>query len=148
MTTVSNGKAALDALYWRAEILQAMFWMRGEGIDSNVAPRRLAEFLAVDSAEIEAQMRDLTAGGYLRTCALSPLRYELTDQGVAEGGRSFQDEFADLTHAAHYECAPGCWCHDPDHAGEPCPSTPAPRPAEPPPGEPEPEADPKPRHAR
>jgi hypothetical protein len=141
MTAVSDGKAALDALYWRAEILQAMFWMRGEGIDSDVEPRRLAEFLGVHADEVDAQIRALAASGYLRECALSPLRYELTDLGVAEGGRSFQDEFADLTHTAHYECAPGCWCHDPDHIGEPCPSTPAPKPAEPAPTDPDEDED-------
>jgi len=148
MTTVADGKAALDALYWRAEILQAMFWMRGEGIDSKVEPRRLAEFLAVDPADIEAQMLDLAIQGFLLEVSTEPRRYELSPRGVAEGGRSFQDEFANLTHAAHYGCAPGCWCHDPDHVGEPCPSTPAPRPTEPPPGEPDPEANPAPRHAR
>ena len=137
MTTVSNGKAALDALYWRAEILQAMFWMRGEGIDSDVEPRRLAEFLAVDPADIEAQMLDLATQGFLVEVSTEPRRYELSPRGVAEGGRSFQDEFADLTHAAHYECAPGCWCHDPDHVGEPCPSQPLPKPAEPAPTEPD-----------
>jgi hypothetical protein len=44
---------------------------------------------------------------------------------VAEGGRSFHDEFAELIKPAHAECGPGCWCKDPKHAGEPCPSTPA-----------------------
>jgi hypothetical protein len=137
MTTVSDGKAALDALYWRTEILQAMFWMRGEGIDLDVEPGRLAEFLVVDAAEIDAQMRDLAARGLLNEACAEPLRYALSARGLAEGGRSFRDEFADLTHAAHYECAPGCWCHDPDHAGEPCPSQPLPKPSEPPPTEPD-----------
>ncbi len=135
MTTVSNGQAALDALYWRAEILQAMFWMRGEGLATDVDPLRLGEFLAVDLADVQSQMRQLAADGYLTESARSPLRYALTASGVAEGGRSFQDEFAELTHAAHYECAPGCWCHDPDHVGEPCPSTPIPKPTEPAPDE-------------
>ena len=137
MTTVADGKAALDALYWRVEILQAMFWMRGEGIDSTVEPRRLAEFLAVDPVDIEAQMLDLARQGFLVEVSTDPRRYELSPRGVAEGGRSFQDEFADLTHAAHYECAPGCWCHDPDHVGEPCPSQPLPKPAEPAPTDPD-----------
>ena len=144
MTTLSDGRAALDALYWRAEILQAMFWMRGEGIASDVEPVRLAEFLAVDTSEIELQMHDLAREGFLAEVSLavgegSP-RYELTTLGITEGGRSFQDEFAAVTHSAHYECAPGCWCHDPDHVGEPCPRTPAPvtKPAEPAPDEPDP----------
>jgi hypothetical protein len=137
MMTVADGKVALDALYWRAEILQAMFWMRGEGIDSEVEPGRLAEFLAVDPADIEAQMLDLASQGFLLEVSAEPQRYELSPRGVVEGGRSFQDEFADLTHAAHYECAPGCWCHDPDHVGDPCPSQPLPKPAEPAPTDPD-----------
>jgi hypothetical protein len=149
VTTVSNGQAALDALYWRAEILQAMFWMRGEGLASETQPHRLAEFLAGDASQVEVQMHDLAAAGYLERTSADPPRYRLTTLGIAEGGRSFQDEFAELTHSAHYECAPGCWCHDPDHVGEPCPSTPAPvkKPAELPADEPEPDIPQKPSHA-
>lgn len=136
-TPLAAGEQALDALYWRAEILQAMFWMRGEGLETDVEPSRLADFLAVDRATLQSQMSDLAMENFLRVVSSNPLRYALTESGIAEGGRSFQDEFAALTHAAHYACAPGCWCHDPDHAGEPCPSTPGsppnvpdPRPAE------------------
>jgi hypothetical protein len=141
VTTLSDGKAALDALYWRAEILQAMYWMRGEGLAADVDPVRLAQFLDVDPAIVDVQMRGLAGDGFL--IEVSDACYELTQQGVTEGGRSFQDEFAALTHTAHYECAPGCWCHDPDHIGEPCPSTPAPHPAEPLPDAPDPEPEPK-----
>jgi hypothetical protein len=61
MTTLSNGNAALDALHWRAEILQAMFWMRGEGIAEAVD--RLAEFLGVDIEVVEGQMHGLVSDG-------------------------------------------------------------------------------------
>jgi len=125
--------SALDALYWRAEILQALYWMRGEGLAARVAPRQLADFLAVDRATLEPHMRLLADEGYLECCESA---YALTPVGIAEGGRSFQDEFADLTRPAHYECGPGCWCQDPDHFGEPCPSHPVPDP--PPVPEPEP----------
>ena len=117
MTTL--GEQALDALYWRAEILQAMYWMRGEGLAEAVAATRLAEFLVADLATIDQQMRTLHAEGYLDAVDAG---YALTGLGVAEGGRGFQDEFAELTRPAHYECAAGCTCHDPAHAGEPCPS--------------------------
>lgn len=137
MIEAATGEHALDALYWRAEILQALYWMRGEGIDCEVEATRLAEFLAADSDHISQQMRTLESEGYLECAGES--RYALTPAGVAEGGRSFADEFADLTHAAHYECAPGCWCHDPDHVGEPCPSQPQPQPTQPSPDETDPE---------
>lgn len=127
---------ALDALFWRAEILQAMYWMRGEGINAEVEPIRLAEFLSAEVETVSEQMGLLDSDGYLE--CLDGSRYALTASGVAEGARSFADEFADLTRAAHYECAPGCWCHDPDHIGEPCPSQPKPDPVQPSPETPDP----------
>lgn len=126
MTSLDGASAALEALYWRAEILQAMYWMRGEGLAASVTAERLADFLGSAPAKIEAQMRLLVEDGLLEAPTDSGLGYALTERGRVEGGRSFQDEFASLTHPAHYECAPGCWCHDPNHAGEPCPSLPAP----------------------
>ncbi len=120
-----NSASALDALYWRAEILQALYWMRGEGIATRVGAMQLADFLIADRDVLTLQLRELECDGYLAGDATG---YELTALGVSEGGRSFQDEFADLTRPAHYECGPGCWCQDPDHLGEPCPSHPDPEP--------------------
>lgn len=125
MSLTVDGRAALDALYWRAEILQAMYWMRGEGIATRVSAAQLADFLIGDSDVVRTQLGDLAAEGYLIGDTAG---YELTTLGVTEGGRSFQDEFGDLTRPAHYECGPGCWCQDPEHVGEPCPSHPAPEP--------------------
>ena len=111
--------SALDALYWRGEVLQALYWMRGEGIATRVSAARLAEFLVADRATLSCQLADLVADGYLE---LQGGDYQLTAMGVKEGGRGFQDEFGDLTRAAHYECGPGCWCQDPAHTGEQCPN--------------------------
>jgi hypothetical protein len=129
MSQTVDGRSALDALYWRAEILQAMYWMRGEGIATRVSAAQLADFLIADREVLTCQLRDLAADGYITGYEAG---YELTDLGVSEGGRSFQDEFGDLTRPAHYECGHGCWCQDPDHIGEPCPSHPAPDPGPPP----------------
>ena len=82
----------------------------------------------------------LTADGYLERLPNS--EYRLTALGRTEGGRSFHDEFADLIKPAHAECGPGCWCKDPNHAGEPCPSRPAAPPA------PAPEPTPEVPHGR
>ncbi len=125
MATGEDGREALDALYWRSEILQALFWMRGEDLGSEVEPGVLARFLAVDAAVVTQQVGLLAAAGYLEPAAPGPPgRYRLTALGIAEGGRSFQDDFADLTRPGHYECSASCWCHDPDHADEPCPTHP------------------------
>jgi hypothetical protein len=118
--------SALDELFWRDEILQALFWMRGEGIADSASPSEIARFLAAEEAVVGAALEGLAADGYLDRVAID--RYRLTALGVAEGGRRFRDEFAGLTQQAHGECGPGCWCHDPDHEGEPCPNTPEPEP--------------------
>ena len=134
-----NGAEALNELYWTAEILQALYWMRGEELAREVTPASLAEFLVADGAVVVEQMRRLAAEGYLEAMtddctgarlpavpaeggACPHTAYRLTPMGVAEGGRSFRDEFEGLTKQAHGECGPRCWCKDPDRAGEPCPS--------------------------
>ncbi len=134
----ADGHHALDLLYWRAEILQAMYWMRGEGLATDVEARRLAEFLGADAATVQRHLRQLAIDGYVEvieetgdvdgaSAARSdghplPTVYRLTSFGLAEGKRSFDDEFADYIHQAHGECGRGCWCKDPAHAGEPCPN--------------------------
>ena len=135
--------SALDDLFWRDEILQATFWMRGEGLAETVTAADLARFLVADESVIAAALAGLVEDGYLERerepegsragsgdlLPLSPspplpLSFRLTPVGVREGGRRFRDEFAGLTQQAHGECGPGCWCHDPEHEGEPCPNQP------------------------
>lgn len=111
---------ALADLAWRDEILQAMFWMRGEGLAETVGRGELARFLVASPSTVGRQMRRLAEGGYLER--LPDGRYRLTEQGRTEGGRSFRDEFADFTRPGHGECGPDCWCQDPDHAGAGCPT--------------------------
>ena len=115
-----NGRRALAELHWQDEILQAMFWMQGEGLASAVGAARLAQFLVSEPAVVARQMGRLAAGGYLERVSGRPRRWRLTDLGRLEGGRRFQDEFADMTRPGHGECAPGCACH----TGAPCPSHP------------------------
>ena len=121
MTVDRRGSEALERLYWQAEILQAMYWMRGERLAASVDPLDLAMFLAAEPAVIHRQLASLAEDGYV---VLTPGRlasYELTPLGVQEGGRSFRDEFEGLTRAGHGECGPGCWCQDPKRSADPCP---------------------------
>jgi hypothetical protein len=119
--------SALDELFWRDEILQAMFWMRGEGLAESVSPAELARFLMADEAAVAAELSRLTDESYVELPDGTPgPAYRLTALGVREGGRRFQDEFAGLTQQAHGECGPGCWCQDPERQGEPCPNQPRP----------------------
>lgn len=134
-----DGAAALEALFWRDEILQALFWLQGENLAEAIDAARMAELLVADRSIVKSELGRLAEGGYLDVLpGLTPgaaPRFRLTEIGRIEGARSFQDEFGGLTRQAHGECGPGCWCNDPRRIGEPCPaSEPPPRPPEPPPG--------------
>ncbi len=96
---------ALVALRCRDDILQAMYWLRGEGFgeDSDVAS--LASFLVLDEELLRQQLAMLVVDGLLEE---SRGRYRLSEAGVREGGRRFADEFADLQKTAHGECGPDC----------------------------------------
>src|SRR3712207_1717727 len=110
---MSEGASALDALFWRDEILAALYWMQGEGLTEWAEAAHLAAFLAADGALVTAELDRLAAGGYVEVRdGLAPA-YRLTTIGRLEGGRSFADGFAGLTEQAHGQCSPGCWCQDP-----------------------------------
>lgn len=99
----------LEALRIRDEVLQAMYWMRAEGLA--VAPHagELARFLAVPAETLAPYLDRFVSDGYLERFEGC---YRLTESGSEIGKRSFADEFADLTRPTHGECDDDCWCHD------------------------------------
>jgi hypothetical protein len=96
------------------EILQVLFWMRGERLASAVTAGDLSRWLGLGTGEVAPLLGRMAAAGLLRPAgpaADDTPRYELTDAGVREGGRRFADEFAGLTRPGHGECAdPACEC--------------------------------------
>ncbi len=103
-----NGERAFDpmaALRCRDDILQAMYWMRGEGFGEETDVQMLRSFLVVDEALLREQLEILTEEGYLDE---SGGRYRLSELGVKEGGRRFADEFSGLQGTAHGDCGPEC----------------------------------------
>jgi hypothetical protein len=108
---------SLEALRCRDDVLQAMYWMRGEGFGETHTVSSLAGFLVVDEAFLRRQLAVLVEDGLL---ALTGGTYSLSGDGVREGGRRFHDEFSDLQKTAHGECGPDCpYCKG--IRGEDCP---------------------------
>ncbi|MBA2391099.1 MAG: hypothetical protein H0V67_12685 [Geodermatophilaceae bacterium] len=106
-----DGGDPLDFLYWRDEILQILFWFRGEGLGEAVTARELLPFLNAEEERVHHHLEQLAEDGYVARVASVPARFQLTDWGVQEGGRRFADEFAGLTSQAHGECNnPNCSC--------------------------------------
>lgn len=99
----------LDALKIREEVLQAMYWMRSEGLADSPSAKELARFLAVPPETLFVFLERFTDEGYLEPSAGG---YRLTPVGEEAGRRTFAEEFADLTRPGHGECDDDCWCHD------------------------------------
>ncbi len=100
---------ALRALYWRSEILQVMYWLRGEGLGEVVDASLLERFLGVDALVGIGYLDRLVVDGYLLP---APGGYRLSESGLAEGKTEFALSFTDLTRPAHGECSADCWCHN------------------------------------
>lgn len=101
----------LDGIRRRDELLQMLYWFRGEGLGDAVAPHDLVTFLGVDAELVQERLERLNDEGYVEVLDDAPLRYRLTEWGIKEGGRRFADEFAGLTGQAHGECNnPSCSC--------------------------------------
>ncbi|MEO7398332.1 MAG: hypothetical protein ABIW84_07200 [Ilumatobacteraceae bacterium] len=99
---------SLRAMYWRSEILQVMFWLRGEGFGDLVDPPLIERFLGVDSAVGITYLNRLVEEGYLdRDCDW----YTLSALGLVEGGTEFALSFDELMRPTHGECSDDCWCH-------------------------------------
>ena len=99
----------LDELYWRDEILQVMYWYRGEGFGESVTVADLQTFLPAESLLLASHMEHMVVDGYLVRSEDAPSpRYTFTEYGAREGARRFADEFSDITVQGHGECGPDC----------------------------------------
>jgi len=99
----------LEVLKVRDEVLQAMYWMRSEGLADAPKAAELARFLTVPAETLATYLDRFVLDGYL---ASTRGGYELTARGEETGKRTFAEEFADLTRPGHGECDEDCWCHD------------------------------------
>ena len=99
----------LEALRIRDEVLQAMYWMRSEGLADAPKAVELARFLAVPAATLTPYLERFAEDGYLERAGDG---YRLSARGEEAGKRTFAEEFADLTRPAHGECDEDCWCHE------------------------------------
>ncbi|MGH9267958.1 MAG: hypothetical protein ACRD0D_07260, partial [Acidimicrobiales bacterium] len=55
----------LRALYWRSEILQVMYWLRGEGFGDLIDPPLLEKFLAVPARRLVGYLDRMAGEGFV-----------------------------------------------------------------------------------
>ena len=104
----------IEALRLRDEVLQAMYWMRAEGLADSCSAAELSRFLAVPAQTLAPYLERFADEGHLERDGSG---FRLSAAGEQAGKRSFADEFADMTRPSHGECDADCWCHEsPDEA--------------------------------
>ncbi len=102
----------------RDEILQVMYWMTGEGLGSKFSAADLLKFLPSEQSVLARDLELMVSSGLLES---REDKFVLTEQGKAEGGRRFADEFESMTKPGHFECdEPDCDCHNPERPGDVC----------------------------
>ena len=102
-----------DDLAAADDVLQMMYWLRGEQLAVKVDVPTLERMSGLKPDQVQLALRALVSRGLIeRTSIEEDVRYHLTEEGVREGGRRFADEFADITRPGHGECGdPECDCH-------------------------------------
>ena len=106
-----------DDLAAEDEVLQVMYWLRGEGLATDVTPADVVRFTGTSEEALGCVFDRLVQRGFVfRVRPDVESRFALTPDGVREGGRRFADEFADLTKPGHGECNdPDCECRRTGH---------------------------------
>jgi hypothetical protein len=114
-----SGNDALNALFWREEILQVLYWMQGEGLADAVPFNRLLSLLNTSPENLLLHIRKNIAEGYLEISdgelnEHSEIR--LSPTGKKEAGGVFRNAFEGMQKGGHGECGPDCeFCY---HEGE------------------------------
>jgi len=97
-------------LFWRDEILQFLYWTRGEGMGERHSASMIARFLSTGEPQVARHLAKMVIDGYL---AFTAEQYKLSEFGISEGARRFREEFEPLLSQGHGECNdPGCDCHE------------------------------------
>ncbi len=93
------------------EILQVLYWMRGEGLGDAVPREQFARLLQVEASDLTVALERLTERGLVEQTDGG--QWRLTPRGDPEGARRFREEFSPfLGKESHLSCTdPNCDCH-------------------------------------
>ena len=94
------------------DVLQMMYWLRGEGLADVADIATLQRVSALERARLEPALQTLRQRGLVEGAVVDGHEgYRLTKEGAQEGRRRFSDEFEDLIKPGHGQCAdPDCEC--------------------------------------
>ena len=106
----------MNGVQCQDEILQMMYWMRGEHLGEEVTHDQLNRFLRIEDDDVKSALAQLVMRGLV---SVASDRYALTERGIVEAGRRFLDEFSNvLGKEDHLSCSdPNCDCQAPGFDG-------------------------------
>lgn len=107
-------------LRWQDDILQVMYWMRGEALGTEISVDQLERFVKIERSQLETTLQKLVEINWLRFLgSVDRQVFELTERGIEEGRRRFLEEFSPyLGKETHLSCSdPLCDCHSVEWAG-------------------------------
>lgn len=106
-----NKNQALDALFWKEEILQILYWMEGEELAEAIPFTRLLALLNTSSENLLYHLSKNEEAGWIfrDTDVLNETStFCLTTAGKKEAGLIFRKAFDGMQKAGHGECGPDC----------------------------------------
>ena len=113
---LNNNNEALDALFWKEEILQVLYWMDGEELAQEVPFDRLVILLNTNAEKLLQHVIKNEAAGIILRKNVAPNNegtVSLTPAGKKEAGLIFRNAFEGMQKAGHGECGPDCeFCYD------------------------------------
>lgn len=119
-----NKHKALDALFWKEEILQVLYWMDGEELAEAVPFSRLVALLNTSPENLLHHILKNEEAGLISRKADDADDHgtiTLTATGKKEAGHIFRNAFEGMQKAGHGECGPDCeFCYDNGEKLEDC----------------------------
>lgn len=94
--------------YWEDEILQLLYWLRGEGLDVVVDPTGLQRFLGLDPGRGRDYLDRLAVKGLL---ARDGAGFTLSPDSLDESAVDLAVISAESLRPARGACSAECWCH-------------------------------------
>jgi hypothetical protein len=103
-------------MFWKDEILQILYWMKGEGMGEDVTLSQILPLLQTTDNNLEFHLKKLHNEGFLKLeTSDDEMKYCLSEIGYNEGAKHFAEAFQGMQKAGHGECGPDCeFCYGTD----------------------------------
>ncbi|SDB34016.1 hypothetical protein SAMN03097699_0791 [Flavobacteriaceae bacterium MAR_2010_188] len=103
-------------IFWKDEILQVLYWMKGEGLGKTVALQEIIPFLNTSEENLNYHLLKLHKEGFLKSEPdEESIKFSLSETGNREGAKHFAEAFQGMQKAGHGECGPDCeFCYGTD----------------------------------